>query len=761
MNYMTTPSRHYRAIRFIVLISIILALFITLPSPVYAETEQQKPDIEENESAPLISHEYLQKKIEETQTKLQQNKDMENEESALQLSVTLGQIGEKSIKLQEIEGVYNQLQTAIKRQESLEKEKSRQAGQLQSRQETLISQAPPYNLSFYDKFLHQYDIAEQKEEASRQYLQLAQKRLEESHIKMNQASQNVRLLMDKDRSSGDAVEPSANREWTVQLAVLEEELSTAQYDLEKFVVRNIETETDISAIEYKISQQQAEWIGSHLRHDEKDLMEKLKLLAEKKEEIKERVAKLLKELEVAERGRLRAQKKLDSLDADDEEAKGKAKSWLTTQKAWKGTYQKAIEYNEELLSILPQAEQLWKNRYVILKEDVDIGQLEGWRKESLENLQKIDSRIIIEQNYQAQLQAEFPPLQFLVDSKKDGKKQFGALKKLSEINIEYLSSLQELRWLNNRFLHEIGTQKQDIPFKERLTVLGKMISSKWDLELWVVDEHPVTTKKIILALLILAAGWLVCKLVSKFILWSLLRQTRLDESAAHAIDKAFYFIMFFILVVFSMKTVHIPLTALTFLGGAVAIGVGFGSQNLLNNFISGFILMIERPVKIGDTVDVDNNVGMIQKVGSRCTTILTGGNVNIIVPNSSLLEKNIINWTLSDREIRCKVTVGVEYGSKIAKVSQLMLQAAGDQNDVLRNPPPEVIFRDFGESALFFDLYFWIRMGKQRGLMERARTESKVRFIMDELFQKNNIVIAIPQRDVHLGTSRPLDVKIV
>jgi small-conductance mechanosensitive channel len=748
-------------IRLIDVISISLAIFITLSSPVFAETEKQKTGIEENQSAPVISQDSLQKKIEETQIKLQQNKDLENEESAQQLGVTLDQIGEKGLRLQEIEGVYQQFQTAMKRQESLEKEKSRQAEQLESKQETLISQTPPYNLSFYDKFLHKYDVAVQKEEASRHYLQLAKKRLEESHLKMNQAGQNVRLLIDKARSVGDNAEPSSKREWTIQLAVLEEELSTSQYGLEKIVVRNIEIETDISEIESEISQQQADWIGSHLVYDEEDLREKLKLFEEKKEEIKERVAKLLKKLEVAERGKLRAQKKLDSLDGDDEEAREKAKSWLATQKAWKATHQKAIEYNEALLSIFPQAEQLWKNRYVILKEDVDIAQLEEWRGEALENLQKIDSQIIIEQNYQTQLQAEFPPLQFLIAGREDGEKQFNALKKLSEINIEYLSSLQEVRWLNNRFLHEIGTQKQDISFKERLVVLGKQISSKWDLELWIVDDHPVTVKKIILALLILAIGWWLCKLVSQFILWSLLRQTRLDESAAHAIDKAFCIIVFFILVIFSMKTVHIPLTALTFLGGAVAIGVGLGSQNLLNNFISGFILMIERPVKIGDTVEVDNNVGMIQKVGSRCTTILTGDNVNIIVPNSSLLEKNIINWTLSDRKIRCKVTVGVEYGSEIAEVSRLMLQAAEDQNNVLHDPSPEVILRDFGDSSLIFDLYFWIRMRKQKGLLERSRTESKIRFIVDELFQKNNVVIAIPQRDVHLNTSHPLDVKIV
>lgn len=304
-------------LRLIIVVSIGLYTFNLLSTPAFCEAETPGNSSENDQAVSLFSLNYLQKKLEETRINLQQNKELENEESAMQLGVTIDHLEEKSLKLQEIESVYQQLQTAMKRQNSLEKDKSHLAGQLQSKKENLISQEPPFNLSFYDRFLHQYDVAMKKEEASRHYLELAKKGLEESHVKMTHADQNLRLLMDKDRSGIDTADPPAKREWTVQLAALEEELLTAQYNLEKIIVTNIGIETNISEIERMVIQHQADWVGSHLVYDEKDLLEKLKLFENKKEEIKERVAKLSKELQATERGRLRAEKKLDSFRSEN------------------------------------------------------------------------------------------------------------------------------------------------------------------------------------------------------------------------------------------------------------------------------------------------------------------------------------------------------------------------------------------------------------------------------------------------------------
>ncbi|MBU0699042.1 MAG: mechanosensitive ion channel [Proteobacteria bacterium] len=238
----------------------------------------------------------------------------------------------------------------------------------------------------------------------------------------------------------------------------------------------------------------------------------------------------------------------------------------------------------------------------------------------------------------------------------------------------------------------------------------------------------------------------------------LLSHTQLQETTTAAFEKTTDYFTIFLIVLFALRVVNIPLTLFTFLGGAVAIGVGFGAQNLINNFISSFIIMAEQPIKIGDLIEIEGNFAMVEEIGARCTRIRTGANVHILVPNSSFLEKNIINWTLSDKEVRAHVTVGVIYGSPVREAERIMLQVANEHKRVRKNPAAFVLFNDFGDNALIFDLYFWISMSR---IMDRRTIESDIRFRIDELFRAANIVIAFPQRDVHLDTQRPLEFRLV
>ncbi|MEA1970213.1 MAG: mechanosensitive ion channel [Thermodesulfobacteriota bacterium] len=279
----------------------------------------------------------------------------------------------------------------------------------------------------------------------------------------------------------------------------------------------------------------------------------------------------------------------------------------------------------------------------------------------------------------------------------------------------------------------------------------------WSFELWVMDEHSVTVKKVIYALIILIIGVLLIRFGIRITRRHLLPRTSLGASAAAAIEKMLYYFGLFLIVLFALRIVNIPLTAFAFLGGAVAIGVGFGAQTLINNFISGFIIMAEQPIKIGDLIEMEGNYAVVEEIGARCTRIRTFANIHMLVPNSSFLEKNIINWTLSDHNIRGQVTVGVAYGSPAREVKRLMLKAVKDHGKILTRPEPYVFFSDFGDNALIFNVYFWIGMSR---LMERWTTESDIRFRIDALFQEAGIVIAFPQLDVHFDTNTPLQLQI-
>ncbi len=204
-----------------------------------------------------------------------------------------------------------------------------------------------------------------------------------------------------------------------------------------------------------------------------------------------------------------------------------------------------------------------------------------------------------------------------------------------------------------------------------------------------------------------------------------------------------------LIVVFitTLDLLRIPLTAFAFVSGAVAIGVGFGAQNIINNFISGWILMWERPIRIGDYIELGDTQGTVEKINTRSTRIRRVDGVHMLVPNSRLLEDTVVNWTLVDKLLRSIVRVGVAYGSDVRKVEQVLQEVVEAHEFILKDPGPEIIFEDFGDSALVFDVYFWVQSG---GDKSARQIRSEIRFEIDRLFAENDIVIAFPQRDVHI-----------
>ena len=213
------------------------------------------------------------------------------------------------------------------------------------------------------------------------------------------------------------------------------------------------------------------------------------------------------------------------------------------------------------------------------------------------------------------------------------------------------------------------------------------------------------------------------------------------------ISRGFYIVAIAVLVITTLDLLNIPLTAFAFVSGAIAIGVGFGAQNIINNFISGWILMWERPIRIGDFVEISDTKGTVEQINTRSTRIRRVDGVHLAIPNSYLLENIVVNWTLVDRLARSVIRVGVAYGSPVERVAELITQAATEQSEVLEDPKPLVIFEDFGDSALIFDVYYWINATADKDLRV---VRSNIRFRIDALFRENDITIPFPQRDVHM-----------
>lgn len=679
----------------------------------------------------------------------------ENEGTALRFGVDVDQLKEQTGLLREIEGTYQRQITALKRRDSLQNEQENLDKELATKQEMLFSSPPPYNLSTYDGLLDQLATLVKQEQTAHLALKANRKTLEEAKTRFEETGHEVReALEDLQAHPEDGNGLILN--WNLEQKKLDKELARASLQLQRLNGENAEKELRLVQLKKEILQRHANFVHQRLAYDQDDLDRNLQMLEDKRTTLIDRIETLRKEQQDVENTWLAAREELDRVQNEtDETLKRRAVAYLRAREAWRETYQNVLEQTENVLLFLNHAEQVWQRRYALLAGNLAIEQLGNWRQETKNQLESIGRLIGVKTNYQEKLQAEIASIQKqLADEEDEGLKEHltthvAAMTKMAERNFEYQTLLNNALAVEQRFLDEMDLIMKNGAFEGKLIDLGTKLHDLWEYELWVVDERSVTVKKVTMALLILILGMIFARLLARTAIRRFLNQAGFDDSATAAVEHLLTFIALLVLVIFALNSVNIPLTVFTFLGGAIAIGVGFGAQNLLNNFISGFILLAERPVKINDMIEVENNFGIIEKIGMRCTRVRTPGNIHILVPNSSFLEKNIINWTLSDQEIRGSVSLGVGHHSDTRQVTDLMLRAVREQEKVLAHPEPVVLFDEVGGSSLTFVVYFWFSM-KNLYLLEQRIIESNVRHRIIELFRQAEIMIAHPQSDVHL-----------
>lgn len=240
--------------------------------------------------------------------------------------------------------------------------------------------------------------------------------------------------------------------------------------------------------------------------------------------------------------------------------------------------------------------------------------------------------------------------------------------------------------------------------------------------------------------------------LSKKFMRRVLLKTHLDEGQRYAIEVGTGYLVFVIGILILLQSAGLNLSSLTVLGGAIGVGVGFGLQNIFNNFVSGLILLVERPIKLGDRVEIQNLLGDVVRIGARSTWVRTNDDIIIIVPNSEFISNSVTNWTASERQIRLSIPIGVAYESDLEQVRDLLLNVAKAHGDVLEEPAPDVILTEFGDSSINFSLRVWT--------INQVRTTSILKsdlyFGIHRAFAKHGIEIPFPQRDLHIRSSIPI-----
>jgi small-conductance mechanosensitive channel len=235
--------------------------------------------------------------------------------------------------------------------------------------------------------------------------------------------------------------------------------------------------------------------------------------------------------------------------------------------------------------------------------------------------------------------------------------------------------------------------------------------------------------------------------LKKWIIYKLLAKSKIDLGVRVAAGSIFRYIILFIGFIIVLQTVGIDLSTITILAGALGIGIGFGLQNITNNLVSGIIILFERPIKVGDRIEVGDVSGDVVRISIRATTIITNDNISIIVPNS--ISSKVINWSHIDRNIRLNFPVGVSYKEDPQRIRKLLLEVARDNKGVLKEPKPDVLFSEFGDSALVFNLRIWT----QEFINRPGVLKSQLYYAIFEKFAQNGVQIPFPQRDIHLKSS--------
>jgi small-conductance mechanosensitive channel len=259
-----------------------------------------------------------------------------------------------------------------------------------------------------------------------------------------------------------------------------------------------------------------------------------------------------------------------------------------------------------------------------------------------------------------------------------------------------------------------------------------------------IGSVTIALTDIALAILVFFAVMAATRMGQRALQERVLAETSFEPSVQQSLTAGLGYVGVIIAAALSIAVAGVDLTNVALVAGALSVGIGFGLQNVVNNFVSGLIILVERPVKVGDWVIVGEKEGLVKRISFRATELETWQRASVIIPNADIISSPVVNWTFADRLGRVEIKIGVAYGSDTAKVRDLLLECARRHRQVVAVPEPYVLFQDFGESSLGFELRCFTD-----NVFERPRIASDIRFDIDRRFREEGIEIPFPQQVVH------------
>ena len=653
-----------------------------------------------------------------------------------------------------------------------------------------FDQRPPYSFLFYDELRNQNDAAQSKLNSFQSTAALLERQLTTRQEQYREAEKVCQVAADKAaRAKGTAEEASAL--WRLDAANLRLQgiatsLSYLRQGLDAQKPRTRAAEADLSLIK-----RQLDAVADHVVFTDDDLANantaaRTKATAAEKNLIA--IAKRHSNL-LAERDQLRsdieklrqqaappadkpddskpdpklaaAEMKLRALNAE-EEALSYAMDLLGAGLRIYADIPEALKLRRELLAS-PSADERQRARKQILEIQRTF---QGWRAFA-ENEQVAVGAAIREQESVLAGLAEDSP------ERASAQRILTALHQKSEC----VTTLDELITNSSRSIDRWVDDGTDSLTRRTLSqragdamaVFWSKLGKIWNFTVYSYSDTVELNGQNLTVTRGLSLGWLLGAIlfflisyraaswISRRIQRTVIQQGWAGEAQARTLRRWGMVATGALLALFTLHLLKIPLTAFAFLGGALALGFGFGTQTIFKNLISGIIVLAERKIKVGDILDVDGIIGRVSSVDTRSSTLRGFDGVETLIPNSILLENRVTNWTHTNAKLRRLVKVGVAYGSPLPRVAEILADCAKRHGLILSDPAPLVLFEDFGPDSLLFGLYFWVELKENTNANLIA---SDLRFMIDKRLADAGISIAFPQRDVHLSASAPLEVRM-
>ena len=659
------------------------------------------------------------------------------------------------VALGSLQNVYSRYLTVLDRLEETDNDTPSSVEKI----ETTAVAKPRFNLSQYEDMLNRFETAAHKLDSTTSSIRLSESNLASLKEQEQKLAERYQALLKEP-------EPPEGAKRLKRSLLLTE----ADADLESVQVSREAQKISIEAQKIVQSRAQAErdelirelsHVKEFLVFDEKDRDERLLSLNDRLSHTQEKLPALREDREKARQSLARRQGALTTARSDKE--RQLAQAGVAEQQAALQLAQTTLEQAEQEVQFLEEEQRIWGARYALLEGSLKGQDIWDIRSEAQARQKNLENVLMVRQRSASSIQTEIAAAQKELEDNRSVtavatriRSRIDLLHRTAEAANATMASVFPMFNQYSRLEEEINDHIDAVNIAERVTAFGKeRFLAFWNIILWSGEGFDITVWKLSLAVGLFLGAFLLSGRLTDFLSDTLFARLGMDNMARMAGKRILFFVLMGAFILVALDLVGIPLTAFAFLGGALAIGIGFGAQDYFNNLISGFIIMFSMPIRVEDIIDIDGQFATVEEIGSRATRIKTFDNIDVLMPNSYFLNNKIVNWTLTDKKIRTMVKVGVAHGSDVRKVEELLLLAATDHTRVLKNPEPFVVFGDIGTNALEFTLYLWIDMGNASGM----KVCSDIRFRLVSLFEKQGIKIAPPRMYVWLDRPKQAELE--